>query len=303
MISFGALEILLMFAVFIGSLFLGRFTKTRSGSFLPNEPISVLFCILLVAAGVTAWITGLPSITLIIIGIAAGGFMLGYPLGDFSRRGIVEFSVGKVIELNAYSIAYYYNHDLESYCLSDYQGQKFRNKVRRIFFNIHETIDFPMDKIQARTHVSVDNTWWKLHVSGAMTYVVKKEERILERKGKKIKYTHRTFIPADITQLGPYDFFMRTELYLVALDIANEANALRLKADIESKKSAAEGGATIVSAITKLDPADAAANLNELKHFIATDNKTTEEPKIETPADEPKNEKRWWQIWRRKKTR
>ncbi|MCL1904514.1 MAG: hypothetical protein FWG19_00090 [Methanomassiliicoccaceae archaeon] len=303
-ISFGVLHIAMLFGIFIGAMFLGRAVRAKACSFFPDEPLSVMFFTALICGAAVAWYLDMLSIMFgIVIGMAAFGYIVGYPLGDFSTRGIVELSVGKeTVELNAYKIAYYYNHELKTRCIADYPGQKFRNKCRRLFKNIHETMEFPLDHVQSRTKISVDNNWYTLKVSGSMTYVIKKETRTIERNGKKITYTHHEFMPADITQLGPYDFFMRTELYLVALDIANEANALRVKADIEGKKAAAEGGATIVSAIAKLDPADAAANLKELKEFIMTDKKTTTEESKPNDKEEKKEEgKRWWQVWRRKK--
>jgi len=300
-ISIGIIELLLTFAAFIGALFLGRFAREKMCSFLPNEPASVSYALLLIASTIAAaHFDALSLLVILIIAASAVGYIVGYPMGDFSTRGIVEMSKDKEVILNAYKIAYYYDHKLKKHCIADYPGQTFLNKCRRTLLRIPETLDIPLEKMQSRVRITVDKIWYKASISGFMTYVKDKEIKSFDRGKKKVFHTHVKYTPTDITSQGPYDFFLKTELYLTALDIAYESNALKLEAEINGRKAAAEGGATIIQAIAKLDPADAAANLRELRAFVLSEEKTTEAAMAadeEKPADEDKK-KRWWQSRR-----
>jgi hypothetical protein len=306
-VSFDVLEILAMMAAFAGAMYLGRACREKACSFYPNEPYTVMYSALLIAAAFAVVYYDIMVVFLSsLIITAAAGYSVGYPLGSFSTRGVVEVSFGEnEVNIKAYTISYYYNHKLKKRCIADFPHQKFRMKCRRLFRDIHETLDIS-DKVQVRTRMSVNNKYYEAKTSGGMTYVLKKEKMTMQRGKKTIEYLHYKYVPADITQLGPYDFYFRTELYTVALDIANEADALRLKAEIECKRSAAEGGATIIQAITKLDPSDAAASILELKEFVMSEAKTTAAAAAANSAsaaaaENKEKPKRWWQLWRRKK--
>lgn len=282
-------------------LFAGRKARSLACSFLPIEPITVAYYALLGAGAAVLSEMGLLGHLMSACLVCAGaGYIIGYPLGSFSHRGVVELSADKKIRLRAYNIAYYYNADLRTYCI---QPQSFGAVFLRLVFGIHHPLVFDFDKIQSRTQISVDNNYFSLEMDGAMTYIVTKEPKTVKKGRFAFNADHYRFIPADITERGPYDFFLRTELYLAAMDIADRARAKALEADIRARKSASEGGATILESICKMEPEDAAATLNQLKIFVSEEGKTVSdaEEKVQEPeAKAPEKAKRRWPWSRRK---
>lgn len=272
-------------AVFASALVLGRAWKSRSCMFLPAEPVTVLYYGALSAVYALTrrfGVSGAECVT--VLAVAAAGYALGYFMGGFSHRGVVELKMDTSVSLHAYNVAYYYNAELGSYCI---QEQSFVKVLRRILFGEHDTMEFPFDLVQSRVEMTLNNNYIELSHTGAMTYVVEKEERTRRSGGKIVTYTHHRFIPVDITEQGPYDFFLKTQLYLAALEMADRAKAQQLKSDIERRKAATEGGATILESINKMTPEDAAASLKQLRDFVETDVKTVAEAEgRETDAGE-----------------
>lgn len=261
--------------IFTGALLLGRQWKTRSCMFLPIEPVTLLYYSVLIAMAVLMYLMDISDSRYdLLIGAAGLGYALGYFMGDFSKRGVIELHMDKSVSLHAHDIAYYYNAELGAHCI---QEQKFNKVLRRILLDEHDTMELPFDLIQSRVETILDNNYIKLRHTGAMTYVVKKEERTRQKGKRTINYTHYRYIPVDITEQGPYDFFLKTQLYLAALEMADKAKAQQLKADIERRKAATEGGATILESISKMEPEDAAASLKQLKTFVSEDSKTVAE--------------------------
>jgi hypothetical protein len=301
MISFSAYELLAAVGCLMAALFIGRAVRTKACCFLPFEPITVVFYSGLISGKILMDHLGIsdPIVAVCLI-CAATGYVVGYPLGSFSHRGVVELSIDKKVVLKAYNIAYYYSAEEKSYCI---QEQTFKAVLLRFLFGVHHTMSFDFDRIQSRTQISVNNNYFELKVDGAMTYILIKEPKTVKRGRHTFNADHYRFIPADITEKGPYDFFLRTELYLAAMDIADRAKAKELEADIRAKKSAAEGGATILESICKMEPEDAAATLNQLKVFVSEEGKTVTdaEAKAQEPeAKVPELVKRRWPWSRRK---
>lgn len=282
MITFSLIEVLLAIGCLIGTLFLGRAVRTVTCCFLPIEPVTLSFFAVLISAAIILPAEFMGGTLAACMICAGAGYLIGYPMGSFSHRGIVELSIDKKVILKAYNIAYYYSTEEKSYCL---QEQTFKAVFLRLFLGVHHTLSFDFDKVQSRTEICVNNNYLELKVNGAMTHFLIKEPKTV-RKGRFIfNADHYNYIPADITEKGPYDFFFRTELYLAAMDIADRARARELEADIRAKKSASEGGATILESICKMEPEDAAATLNQLKAFVAEEGKTVSD--TEAKAQEP----------------
>jgi len=302
-IVFYAVFMAVLVGITHGGMILGRWAKRQTCMFIPIDPITVLFFILsCIGVGISyafdihLW-----------VGICAAAAMIsyvhGYVTGKFSHKGIVEMQINeRNIDLMARNIAYYYNRELQTHCI---QIQNFWRCLRRMVRNIHDTMDLPLGEIQSLTKVSVDCNYFTLSLEGAMAYVVKPEDKVIKKNGRSYTYQHYKFIPCDITKQGPFDFFLKTQLYMAGMEIAYEANAHRVKSELECQKAAADGGASILMSITKLDPSDAAANIRELKEFVQSNKKTIKESSEDyEKAREEKEEdspKRWWQIWRRKK--
>jgi len=298
-LSFSILELIAILGLTLGVLFFGRRAKSRACMFVPIDPITIVFYFLLILITYLTFHYGALSLFSGFCIVMAGlVYIPGYAIGTFSYKGIVELQISdKKIILKARRIAYYYNMELKTHCI---QVQKIRKCLKRMLFGVHDTMDFPFNHVQVLTSVEVDIEYFSLKIDGGMTYLVIPEKRTIKRGRFTFSYEHFKFVPCDITKLGPYDFFVNTQLYLAAMEIANEANALRIKAEIDSHKAAAEGGATIIKSINKLDPANAAATLDELKEFVESQAKTLNEKPAAEDDKKEESKPRWWQFWRRK---
>ena len=295
-ILFDIIEVTILLVVMIAVVFFGRWARSEARSFLPIEPITVFFYIALV---VIYYLTLRFDIAMdvIVYGlvVASLAYIPGYMIGDFPTKGIVELQVDKKIILRAHRIAYYYNIELRSHCI---QIKGFFRILKRMVLGIHDTMDFPFAEVQSLTSVTVNNNYISLTIDGAMTYICIPEKRTIKKLGREWKYTHYRYVACDITKQGPWDFFLMTSLYLAAMDRMDAANAASVKAKIEYRLAAAEGGATILESISKMDPEDAAVSLKELKEFVQSEFAKTTQAATEEAApatkEEPEKKKRWF---------
>jgi len=297
-ISLGFLEIIVLIATFAGMLMFGRTVRSSACRFCPTDPATVFTCVaisvLTFYLHLNQLLDDVISIWVVIFVIA---YFFGYCLGDFSWKGIFELTLEKKVNIEGKRIAYYYNTKLKCWCI---QIQSFWAGIKRYVFRVHHKLDMEMDRIQTRTSISLDNEYFSMKLEGAMTYVLRKIPDTIKRGFLTFNCDTYKYVPADITELGPYDFFMKTDLYLSAIDIADAAEARRIAAEIKCRLAASEGGATILTAIEKMSPEDAAATLKDLNTFVKMeDAKTTAEAAEKAEKEEPKEKRRW--PWSRKK--